>query len=182
MTRLPYIRNLLNGQLPFTNLELHKRYGGVVRIAPDELSFNTAEGFVNQWAKPFRCLIQVLTLLSICFRWKDIYGNRVGKPEMAKNVLFYATTSSGSVGLFGSTRDRHGPLRRLVSHGFSEKALRLQELLIQQYCDLLMKRLRENCKDGTEMIDMVSWYNVSKALRMRASGRMLTSSLLVLHL
>jgi hypothetical protein len=62
----------------------------------------------------------------------------------------------------GSTRDRHGPLRRLVSHGFSERALREQEPLIQSYCDLLMKRLYEHSKGGTEMVDMVQWYNVSQ--------------------
>ena len=77
VTRLYYIKHLLTGRLPFNNAKLHEKYGGVVRIAPDELSFITAEA------------------------WRDIYGNRVGKPEMAKDVLFYATTSSGSVGLFG---------------------------------------------------------------------------------
>lgn len=137
ITRLHYIKNLLTGRLPFKNLELHKQYGGIVRIAPNELSLNTAEG------------------------WKDVYGQRLGKPEMPKNAFFYGTTSSGSEGLLASSRERHGPLRRLVSHGFSEKALRLQEVLIQQYCDLLMKRLREDCRGGTKMVDMVKWYNVS---------------------
>ncbi len=55
----------MNGRQPFNNTRLHAKYGGIVRIAPDELSLNTAEG------------------------WRDIYGNRVGKPEMPKDKLFY---------------------------------------------------------------------------------------------
>lgn len=137
-TRLYYIKYLLTGRLPFNNTKLHKEYGGVVRIAPNELSLNIAEG------------------------WKDVYGTRPQKPEMTKNAHFYAAMASGSDSIIGSTRDRHGPLRRLVSHGFSEKALREQEPLIQTYCDLLMKRLYEHSKDGTEKVDMVQWYNVSR--------------------
>ena len=136
-TRLYYLKHLLTGRLPFNNTKLHKKYGSVVRIAPNELSLNTAEG------------------------WKDVYGTRAGKPEMTKNAHFYAAMSSGSASIIGSKRDRHGPLRRLVSHGFSERALREQEPLIQSYCDLMMKRLYVNCKGGNEMVDMVLWYNVS---------------------
>lgn len=67
VTRIYYIKHLLTGRLPFNNTKLHTRYGGVVRIAPNELSFNTAEG------------------------WRDIYGNRIGKPEMPKDQLFYGS-------------------------------------------------------------------------------------------
>ena len=81
---------------------------------------------------------------------------------MKKNAHFYAAMSSGSASIIGSLRDRHGPLRRLVSHGFSERALREQEPLIQSYCDLLMKNLYEHSQGGNEMVDMVQWYNVSR--------------------
>jgi cytochrome P450 len=70
------------------------------------------------------------------------------------------TTSSSLASLLGSPRERHGPLRRLVSHGFSEKALREQEPLIQSYCDLLMKQLHHHCDNGNKMVDLVKWYNV----------------------
>ena len=67
ITRVYYIKHLLTGRLPFTNTKLHAKYGSIVRIAPNELSFNSAEG------------------------WRDIYGNRIGKPEMSKDQLFYGT-------------------------------------------------------------------------------------------
>ena len=47
-----------------------------------------------------------------------------------------------------------------MSHGFSEKALREQEPLIQSYCDLLMKQLYRHCDHGSKMVDIVKWYNV----------------------
>lgn len=137
-----YIRSLLSGRLPFDTSDLHKEYGSTVRIAPNELSFNDAPG------------------------WPDVYGNRIGRPELPKDPLFYATTSSGSVGLFGSTRERHGPLRRLVSHGFSEKALREQEPIIQEYADLLMSRVYRSGESGQQYVDMVKWYNVSSSFPM----------------
>jgi hypothetical protein len=43
----------------------HDKYGGVVRIAPDHLSFNTARAF------------------------KDIYGNRPGKKQLQKDEEWF---------------------------------------------------------------------------------------------
>ena len=50
----------------------------------------------------------------------------------------------------------HGRQRRLLSHAFSEKALRDQEPLIKTYVDLLMIRLHEN---SDKPQDMVAWFN-----------------------
>jgi cytochrome P450 len=57
--------------------------------------------------------------------------------------------------------ERHAHLRRLMAHGFSEKALREQEQEIQRYADQLMTRLREQGKLGQQPLNMVAWYNVS---------------------
>jgi cytochrome P450 len=51
----------------------------------------------------------------------------------------------------------HSRYRRLLSHAFSDKALREQEPLIKQYVDLFISRLHENAKNGPQ--DMLSWYN-----------------------
>ncbi|KAJ5938879.1 Short-chain dehydrogenase/reductase SDR [Penicillium verhagenii] len=48
----PYCAWLLSGRQPYTLLGLHLKYGPVVRTAPNELSFNTAQS------------------------WKDIHGFR----------------------------------------------------------------------------------------------------------
>jgi len=109
----------------------------VVRIGPNALSYTNSEA------------------------WKDIYGHRSGKPEMPKEKIFYSQMNAGLQSIAGAERERHAHLRRLLAHGFSDKALREQEREIQRYADQLMMRLRERGKLGQEPLDLVAWYNVS---------------------
>lgn len=54
----------------------------------------------------------------------------------------------------------HARYRRLLSHAFSERALRQQEYLILKYIDLLIVRLRECASSpDTVVVDMVQWLN-----------------------
>jgi hypothetical protein len=62
-TRIPWAINIFSGTLYLSQDELHKRYGNIVRIAPDELSF------INPQA------------------WKDIYTVRNGKELMHKDGM-----------------------------------------------------------------------------------------------
>lgn len=65
-SRISYCYRLMTGRLPFDVLELHRRYGEVVRIGPDELVFANAQA------------------------WKDIIGHRgPGEPEMMKAPQMY---------------------------------------------------------------------------------------------
>ena len=50
----------------------------------------------------------------------------------------------------------HARMRRVVAHGFSEKALREQESLILEYVDLFIRSLHEAAEEGPQ--NMVSWY------------------------
>ena len=60
-----------------------------------------------------------------------------------------------------ANRERHGFLRKHLAHGFSERALREQDIIIRGYADLCVQRLKEKCMDGTQPVDMVRWLNVS---------------------
>ncbi|KFY23056.1 hypothetical protein V493_06128, partial [Pseudogymnoascus sp. VKM F-4281 (FW-2241)] len=113
--------------------QLHTTYGEVVRIAPDELSFTNADA------------------------WRDIYGHRQGHLPMPKDMSFYNRPSNGAHSLITADRANHSRQRRLISHAFSDKALREQEPLIKGYVDLLIQRLHERASAGP--LDMVSWYN-----------------------
>lgn len=56
----------------------------------------------------------------------------------------------------------HSRIRRLLSHAFSEKALREQEPLIVSYVELFTKRLLDQISqssNGTTTIDIVNWFN-----------------------
>ena len=54
----------------------------------------------------------------------------------------------------------HARIRKLLSHAFSETALREQEPILISYFDLLVSRLQEQI-DGAigGKVDIMSWYN-----------------------
>lgn len=145
-TRIWYVYHLVRGQLPFAVEQVHKKYGHTVRLAPDELAFIDSEA------------------------WKPIYGYKHGAGgEMPKDPQMYHNTSAGKLSIFAAPSPRHGELRRLLSHGFSEKALRAQESIIQSYLDLFIARLRSLSEKGGP-IDIVTWYNVRVPLITAAQG------------
>jgi hypothetical protein len=136
VSTLWYTRSHLRGTTPQDILILHNKYGPIVRIAPEELSY------VNVIA------------------WKEIYGHRVaGQPELSKDKKYHAGFGKEQT-LLNADREYHGDLRKMLAYGFSDKALRAQEIAIQHYVKLLMKGLHENSKNGTVALDMVKWYNV----------------------
>lgn len=54
----------------------------------------------------------------------------------------------------------HARIRKLLSHGFSETALREQEPILISYFDLLVSRLQEQIDGSTNgKVDIMSWYN-----------------------
>jgi cytochrome P450 len=52
----------------------------------------------------------------------------------------------------------HSRHRRLLSHAFSEKALRGQEGVLNHYLDLLIQQLKTKADSG-EVVNLVQWYN-----------------------
>jgi hypothetical protein len=57
----------------------------------------------------------------------------------------------------------HARFRKVISAAFSDKAVKLQELIITQYVDLLIKTFRqaveENVEKGSSIVDIVRWVN-----------------------
>ncbi|KAJ5773864.1 hypothetical protein N7457_008760, partial [Penicillium paradoxum] len=133
ISRLPYVYRSARGTLPFDMLDMHKRYGDIVRIAPDELAFSHPDA------------------------WQDIMGHQKGQGEFSKADWFYRPVEQPSH-VVNETREQHGRLRRQMAHGFSEKAMRDQEPLIRGYVDMLLDRLHEFCKSGSPVI-LSDWYN-----------------------
>jgi cytochrome P450 len=119
--------------------DLHNKYGDAVRLAPNEVSFTSGET-----------------------AWQDIYGFRSGKYKNTgaylKDRTWYSKPVNGVYSMLASTEADHSRVRRNLSHAFSDKALREQEQLMQQYVDLLVYRLGEHAKPHQE-VDIMSWYN-----------------------
>ncbi|CAK7201696.1 hypothetical protein SEUCBS139899_004405 [Sporothrix eucalyptigena] len=148
-TRLTYLYHTMRGKMPFLILPMHNRYGPVIRIAPDQLAFlDTAA-------------------------WKDIYGRRndllqktsdkgddvVDGDELAKDPQFYHIDGVDE-SILSESRANHAMLRRQLLPGFSDRAMREQAPMIEQYATLLVKRLREIATSANKKsADMLCWYS-----------------------
>lgn len=122
----------MSGRLPFDVLELHKQYGDVVRIAPDELVFADARA------------------------WKDIMGHRGShEPEFEKPRRMTRVVKDQPTTIINADRQEHGRIRKQMASGFSDRSLREQQPIITKYVDLLIRRLYDNCEDGSRSLDLV---------------------------
>jgi cytochrome P450 len=138
--------------------DIHKKYGAVVRMAPDELSFATKEA------------------------WQDIYVHRPGHKNPTKSEVWYKgsfdLTESRNQLMVPSKAPQgmpqnivtaidhadHARMRRAFSSAFSEKTLRDQEPVIERYADLAMRQFRAMAiapeTDGKGVVlNMVDWLN-----------------------
>ncbi|KAK7751071.1 hypothetical protein SLS62_007057 [Diatrype stigma] len=137
-TRVALSYRMLRGTAVFDMLELHRRYGEVVRVAPNELAFSNSAA------------------------WKDIMGHRAhGADEFEKWDGFYRPVEGTPADIVSAGREEHAALRRTLAHGFSDRSMRDQQPLIKGYVDLLIRRLRENSDAGPapKSLDLAAWYN-----------------------
>ncbi|OAA75555.1 cytochrome P450 monooxygenase [Akanthomyces lecanii RCEF 1005] len=107
-------------------------YGDVVRVAPDELSFRTAQA------------------------WDDIYGFSANFP---KDPRFFNAAKSGAsnVGVC-PTNEAHRRQRRVLGGGFSDMALKHQEPLLSQHVNVLIQKMHEKAR-AKSRVDVVEWFN-----------------------
>lgn len=133
---IPYYWTVWLGRLPYSAKELHDRYGPVVRLNPNCLTFNTAQS------------------------WKDVYGIRPGRIQLPKNRDALQEPEQFP-SLIGVVNDGdHARVRGLLSPAFSDRAMREQEPLIKGYIDLLIQRLKEQIQGPNKgEVDVVRWFN-----------------------
>nr|UWK20127.1 cytochrome P450 [Trichoderma polysporum] len=127
-----YAYHELSGDGHRKMVEIHQKYGPVVRVAPGHLAFCHPDAI------------------------HDLSGHR--KPDQLENpkeAVRYMT-SSGS--LAGADRENHSRMRKSISNGFSQQAMLSQQPLITVYIDKLFEKLRE-FQIAREKFDIVSWYN-----------------------
>lgn len=133
-TKIPIAVASWEGGLSNWLKELHDHYcSDVVRISPDELSF------VGPAA------------------WKDLYGNRPGHENFQKDLALLSGVESNI--LVANDAD-HSRMRRILSHAFSDKALREQEPLLQSYIDSLISGLKKQIDSPTKgKVNLADWFN-----------------------
>jgi averantin hydroxylase len=130
---IPIAWNQLTGREVHKVLEMHEKYGPVVRTAPDEVSY----------ANPIV--------------WKEAFAHRQGREEFGKSDRTRVLPPNGVYGIFFAGREEHGRFRRAFSAGFSERGMQRQQSLIKGYVDMLIKGLKERAPAGP--LNMVDWFN-----------------------
>lgn len=141
---LPHALRIYTCRGPFAIHALHEKYGPVVRVGPNHLSYTDVRA------------------------WRDIFGHRAGEhihvKENPKSFLFYkermveAAEGGYARSILDAEREEHGRLRRAVAGGFSERSMRAQEGVIAGFVDLLVGGLMKRARAG-ERVDLVEWYN-----------------------
>ncbi|KAI8635538.1 cytochrome P450 monooxygenase-like protein [Xylariaceae sp. FL1651] len=126
---------LISERLPFIISDLHAKYGDVVRIGPNELSFATSRSY------------------------QDIYGHiSKGKGRFLKTDFYdNGDTHKRIVGV--QDPEAHARQRKSLSHAFSTKALRDQEDVVQKYMDLFVQQLAKLGQQGKKDLNMSDVFN-----------------------
>lgn len=137
-SNIPHSSWFLGGRQPYKLLELHEKFGPVVRTSPNELSFSSS------------------------LAWKDIYGFRQGHKPFVKSAFYDGGSFADQAHSIVSERDPgvHGRMRRDLASAFSDRSLKDQESLIADVVDLFIEQLgtHGSGEDGT---DLVMWFNLT---------------------
>lgn len=150
-TRFYMIFHTVLGKRHKMDEHVHTKYGEIVRVAPNELSFIGNDA------------------------WRDIYMHRQGQPQMRKAGRG-GRVRGGAYNIINAPDDIHARQRKALSHAFSERAvglawicackseltlekLREQEPLIKSYIDLLISNIREDARENrpSNMVSYLNW-------------------------
>ena len=117
--------------------QLHKRYGPVIRIAPDEVTFARADVY-SEILQPREQFLKDPV-------W---WAKQPGNPDSIINAI---------------NPETHARMRKCLAPAFTMRALRAQEPILQQYINLLIERLTQLINDssspGKTEFDIAPWFN-----------------------
>lgn len=119
-TPIPFAYRVFNGRGVDWLQYLHERYGKVVRVRPNELSYADSRA------------------------WPDIFSNRPLLPKPSWR-LFKVPGLLPNMNEVVSHAE-HNRVRKILAPGFSDGALRKQEYIVQNYITLMVKHIQERVK------------------------------------
>ncbi|KAF4626368.1 hypothetical protein G7Y89_g11791 [Cudoniella acicularis] len=139
-SRIPFIRSFLTGNLVHDIEKLHQQYGPTIRIAPNEITFSHPDA------------------------WNDIFQLRPGHLPFEIDPVWWGTPPGQPESMASAASEMvHRRMRRVLGYGFTQRALRAQEPIIQKYASMLIDRLRDqigvSSNSDDAVVDIVSWFN-----------------------
>jgi cytochrome P450 len=115
--------------------KMHEKYGPVVRLSPNYVSFLGNEQ-----------------------TWRDIYGFKKQGQEMPhKDRRFYPLSLNGTASVFTDLDEAgHSRKRKLLANSFSDRALKEQEPLLKGWAGLLRRKLDETSGTPVDLVKMLN--------------------------
>lgn len=133
VSKLPGIYTTVTGRDASVRSTLHEKYGPVVRVNPTELSFNSgAEA------------------------WDAIYGFKRQKP--IRDPQFYAVGVNGCPDVVSADEENHSRQRKILSTGFSDKAIRGYEPLLKSWTQKMITKMSEQAEKAGK-VDILKYLN-----------------------
>lgn len=111
---------------------LHNKYGNVVRIAPNELSYRTAQA------------------------WKDIYSSATNFP---RDTSFYHASRRKAPSILVAPDKIHNRQKRAIMRAFTDSAIKEHEKILRPFVDAFIARMEKCCLSGIQRVDISGWYN-----------------------
>jgi cytochrome P450 len=114
--------------------QLHSQYGPIVRVAPDELSYISAEA------------------------WRDIYSNR----NIPKNRVWAGQQEeTHPISIVSTDEATHFRNRRALAGAFTEHAINEHASLIEGLVETLLQKLGEQVVqgEGCAVVNFTDWFN-----------------------
>ncbi|KAK2039187.1 cytochrome P450 [Colletotrichum somersetense] len=138
ITTITSLRHRADGSNHSWPLLLHRKYGHVVRIGPNELSYTDPDA------------------------WHDIYAKAGGGGDIPKDFDGLGPDMAApEKGIVRADDADHRRQRRIFSHAFSDRAVLKQETLVQGHVRNLMRKLlaEGNAEPASshDHVDLVTW-------------------------
>ncbi|KAM0278019.1 hypothetical protein ACHAQH_005388 [Verticillium albo-atrum] len=134
VTILPYLYHVARGDWHETLRQFHNQYGPVVRFTKEDVSFISSDSL------------------------NTIYGHKLGKEKSFEKDTIRAYWPTEHPNIINGDNEQHKRMRRLLSHAFSDKALRNQDAVLDHYGNLFITKLKEKARKD-ETVDIVQWFN-----------------------
>lgn len=93
--------------------------------------------------------------------WNDIFARRPNHEFFPKNPVWWDSIPGVPDSLVNLGKADHARMRRMLAPGFSDKALRAQEPIVQRYVDIFIRKLRDMVHNGRgkSTVPIVRWYH-----------------------
>ncbi|KAK1579940.1 cytochrome P450 [Colletotrichum navitas] len=137
ITTITSLWHRANGSNHSWPLLLHRKYGHIVRIGPNELSYTHPDA------------------------WHDIYAKAGGGGDIPKDFVGLGPDmAEPEKGIVRADDANHRRQRRIFSHAFSDRAVLKQESLVQGHVRNLMRKLADGDAEAASShgcVDLVTW-------------------------